>query len=372
MLNRRLVRIRVMQTLYALDKSEKANYLLAQDLIEEQFAPDLNAVVREDRNLLTGQKKIALSLFEDQILNRENPQEEDLNPRISKALRSAKEFLKLKNNKDKVYFQRQIVSDAEGTYELYLYIFKLIVLIRDKFDTNSNFSKNRLITAISKSKVLEFNLLKRGIDYTNDASFISKATKIFLSNPHVEEYNKKINVTTEEDIAIFKYCVKNIVFKNEEISEYFEKQSLYWGEDTDILRTMIFHSVNDFADMNEVRIEELDGLWEETKSFMSDLFTYVVDNTNEIMSILLPKLKNWELDRVIDTDLIVLKMAVAELKSFPSIPVKVTINEIVEISKNYGSEKSGSFVNGLLDGIVKELQAQNQIKKSGRGMLDNK
>ncbi len=147
---------------------------------------------------------------------------------------------------------------------------------------------------------------------------------------------------------------------------------IYWVEDTDILRTMLFHSIQGYTDTEKVEIEKLDDLWEDTKDFMKTLFRTTVDQGEQLQAYLVPFLKNWEIDRIIETDRILLKMAVSELINFPSVPVKVTINEIIDISKSYSSAKSGNFVNGILDSVVKELQAKKILKKSGRGMIDNK
>ncbi|MCL4134765.1 UNVERIFIED_CONTAM: hypothetical protein GTU68_067200 [Idotea baltica] len=102
------------------------------------------------------------------------------------------------------------------------------------------------------------------------------------------------------------------------------------------------------------------------------LFKNCVKEEQELMQTILPSLKNWEYDRIAETDKILLKMALVEMKEFSGIPVKVTINEIIEIAKTYSTPKSGQFVNGVLDKISKELMAKGDIKKTGRGMLDNK
>lgn len=121
-----------------------------------------------------------------------------------------------------------------------------------------------------------------------------------------------------------------------------------------------------------VIIEKLDEQWEETRDFLRGLFRETALRDEEFLEYILPHLKNWDLERIIETDLILLKMAIAELLLFSSIPVKVTINEIIEISKNYSSEKSKIFINGILDAVCKDLQGKGLIRKTGRGMLDNR
>jgi transcription antitermination protein NusB len=373
MLNRRLVRIRVMQTLFALEKGREANYLLSQDEIAERFAPDLNSVVKQDVPFLNGQKKLALQYFEEEIKHESPSNDADLSIEISSALKIAREFLKQKNKKDEVFFQRQIVNEAEETYTLYLYLLKLIVDLKNKFPANSGLQKIKAIKALEENKSFQQQTLLKGIHYEKENGFITRLYKeALVSNTHLNEFFSKINLSSEDELSILKYLIKNILLKHEVVTEFFEKKFIYWTEDTDILRTMLNHSFVDIADGGTVNIEVLDEMWEETRYFMTELFNKCISEEKEVLEILKPKLSNWDFDRLLFTDRILLKMAIVELIHFPSIPIKVSINEIIEIAKNYGSEKSGHFVNGILDGLTKFLISENKIKKTGRGMLDNK
>jgi N utilization substance protein B len=105
---------------------------------------------------------------------------------------------------------------------------------------------------------------------------------------------------------------------------------------------------------------------------MKDLFKHTLDNDDQYEQLISGKAKNWDIERLAMLDRIILKMAIAEMLHFPSIPVKVTINEYIELSKEYSTPKSKQFVNGILDATVAELTANNLLKKSGRGLIDNK
>lgn len=110
--------------------------------------------------------------------------------------------------------------------------------------------------------------------------------------------------------------------------------------------------------------------WEEEQKYAMDLLAKTIQSNEELSAIIQPKLKNWDMDRVAILDLILLKMAVSELKYFPTIPVKVTINEYIDISKLYSTPKSKEFVNGVLDRIKNELALNGEIKKHGRGLME--
>ncbi len=371
MLNRRLIRIRAMQTLYSYEKSKGANFMLALDLISEAFMPDLNSMEKQDKPKLLGLKKIASKLFSDEISDGKFSNPEDIPADVRGVLTKAKELYKNRNAKD---FQNISVScqiDAEKVYDIYLYILKLLVEISLKYPSNESLGKNKAIKAIANSKDLDYQCIKRGISWENERIFINKIyNEVLKNNEHLLEYSAKVNQTLEDHLAIVKYIIKNVILKHEICSEFFDKMNIYWQEDRDILRTMLFSSFKDFLENEAIVIEKLDEVWEESKQFLLDLFKLTVQNDKLYMSYLVPFLRNWEIDRIVETDRILLKMAVAELINFPSIPIKVTINEIIDISKNFSTAKSGTFINGILDSVTIELTKNGNIKKSGRGMID--
>jgi N utilization substance protein B len=362
-----------MQTLYAFDKSKGANFQLAQDVIAESFAPDLNSMEKQDRNKLTGLLKLTQSLFSDEVNAGVFPTDDTLPAEVKSVLGKAREYYKHKNKKDYDFYTIQSVLDAEKVYDIYLYLLNLLPEIALKFEGIGKFSKNKVILAIKNSKDLEHISLKKSINWENERIFINRVfNEALKNNSHLQEYEAIVNKTTEDDLAIVKYLIKNIFLKHEVCSEFFEKMNIFWVEDKEILRTMLFHTINDFVETEGIVVEMLDDVWEESKDFLKSLFKQTITEEKEILGILVPFLKNWEIERIIETDRVLLKMAVCELMHYPSIPIKVTINEIIEISKNYSSAKSGQFINGILDSVNKDLSSRGLIKKTGRGMLDNK
>ena len=127
-----------------------------------------------------------------------------------------------------------------------------------------------------------------------------------------------------------------------------------------------------FASVEELALQPLAMNWEDDKYYFIDLFNNVLDNEESYEKIIIDQTQNWEGDRLAMTDLLILKLGLAEMIHFPSIPVKVSINEYIELAKNYSTPKSGQFVNGLLDVLSQKLQKENIIRKSGRGLIDNK
>ena len=159
------------------------------------------------------------------------------------------------------------------------------------------------------------------------------------------------------------------------ILSYFEEKDIYWQENKAIARSLVSRSIRDLeADSipKEFTLPDFSNNWEEDKGFFEKIFKSAVDNDQEYSDIIAAKTKNWEVDRLAITDQIILKMAIAEMLNFQSIPVKVTINEYIELSKNYSTPKSKQFINGILDVISVELKTTGLLKKSGRGLMDNK
>ena len=360
-----------MQGLYALGISKRANFLLAQDRISEAFAPDLNSMEKQDRNRLAGLAKLAQSVFEEEVTRRTPASEEEIPAEVNAAVAQAREYYRQKNKKDVGFHAAQTLIDAEKTYDIYLCLLNLLVLLASK--PGSVLAKNRAILALKATEDLETYSLRRSVNAMVEPALVNRLyNEAIGGNAHVEAYLAQVNKTREDDLALVKYLVKNILLKHEASSEFFERLHIFWSEDREILRTMIFHSFNPFIEEQTVEIEQLDEQWEETRDFLNTLFRETAEREDEYLGYILPYLKNWDLERIIETDLILLKMAIAELTLFPSIPVKVTINEVIEIAKNYSSEKSRVFINGILDAVCKDLQTKGLIRKTGRGMLDNR
>ena len=136
---------------------------------------------------------------------------------------------------------------------------------------------------------------------------------------------------------------------------------------------MIVKTIKNQEEHNtNIDLAVLSNNWEEDKSFFKTIFEVTVREGKEFDSLIAEKSKNWDIDRIALMDKIILKMAIGEMIHFPSIPVKVSINEYIELSKNFSTPKSKKFVNGILDVLSEDLKKRGIIKKSGRGLIDNK
>lgn len=378
MLNRRLIRIRAMQALFAYKQAEGANFQLALDLIADNFSPDLNSMEFQDKEKLEGYKKLGQTLFQE-AFSRQNAETFDSPPEVLRMVEKAKEYYLLKNKKDVQHYATRMVIEAERVYELYLQILLLFIELADRANQDGSnedklkFADNQIIKALRLEKTFETQCIRRSVSLNNEQVFVAKLYReVIRSNERYKEYISKSNHTLEEDFAILKYLLKNVILKQEIAWEYFEKQDLYWIDDIETLRAAVTHTFQALVEDGKLKISLLDDEWDERKEFLQTLYQKSILESKDLEDILIPKLKNWEIDRISGTDYILLKMALVEMLNYPSIPVKVTINEIIEIAKDYSTPKSGQFVNGILDGVSKDLKESGQLRKSGRGMLDNK
>jgi N utilization substance protein B len=196
-----------------------------------------------------------------------------------------------------------------------------------------------------------------------------KTSDIYLAYLNIE------NPTLEQDLEAADNILKKIIFKNEVILNYFSEKDLNWTEDKSVVRSLASKVLKNTANLDQEsdgQMPEIAINWDEDKEFFENIFNFTIQNDAESKALISQKTKNWDIDRLAYTDKIIISMALAEMRNFPSIPVKVSINEYIDISKTYSTPKSKQFVNGLLDVISKELTERGDIRKSGRGLLDNK
>jgi N utilization substance protein B len=158
------------------------------------------------------------------------------------------------------------------------------------------------------------------------------------------------------------------------INEYFEEEVLRWAEDKDIVKGLVEKTVKTYDPTTSLPLvlHTLSLNWDDDKDFIEWLYDKAADLEPKFKELVANNTRNWEVDRLPLTDRMILEMAIAELLTFPNIPVKVTMNEYIELAKNYSTPKSRQFINGILDVIAKELKETGDVKKSGRGLIDNK
>ncbi|MBL7926556.1 MAG: transcription antitermination protein NusB [Bacteroidia bacterium] len=283
--------------------------------------------------------------------------------------------------------QKELLASAERVYDLYLQLLNLLpemahhetMYIKDapkKHIAKSNEIVNKLdenIIVKYLNSNLGFNdkLKKRGLSWSKDTDLLSR---IFLSFRMSDEYlqyisDKELTVKKQVDFVIHFY--NQHIFTNEAFTHEMEDKNVFWAESFELISQMVIKSVTDFDEKNaSLEIMPMYRDKDDDIDFMRKLFSETIKHNEWFTQLIADKTKNWEVERIAIMDVIMLKMALAEVTCFESIPVKVTINEYLDISKVYSTPKSKVFINGIIDKLVVDLKQTDKIQKRGRGLID--
>lgn len=258
-----------------------------------------------------------------------------------------------------------VVLDAESRAAKYLPTEK------DKILT-TKLNSNTFIESLRQNRAyLEF-VKKYNVSWGFDPEIVRsifaqlKDSEAYLEYLQVEDRS----IAAEKDII--KYIFKKIILKSVEIEQVFEEKFINWTVDKEVLQAMVAKTFKNFSSEvpSQNKLADLTPNWSEDEDFVTDLLKTTIRYSEEYQQLIAEKTKNWEADRIALMDTILMRMAISELINFPSIPVKVTINEYIELSKTFSTLKSNTFINGILDKILADLTKQGRINKSGRGLKD--
>jgi N utilization substance protein B len=389
MLNRRLLRIKVMQAMYALYQSRESNFELGLEEIADSFLPDLNSMEVQNHELLKKKKEEASALYEKSFheIVQYTTQDRD----VIAAAEKAKSTYKSQVEKDIKHFRKLMLEDVDNINYKYLELLAFLIELADFVQVDEEEKKSKLvkamptaakelklqnnvvITALRANKDFELQRIKK--DVKLDAAFVRNTFKEYLKVD--EEYKKYQSLnenTVQADRDICLYILKSIFLKKDAVVIHFESDDLNWTENSSIVKSMAVKTIKSVGEgdtANDILLD-ISSNWEEDRAYFIELYDKTVQMDDKLEPIITERVKNWEADRVAMMDKIIMKLATAEMIIFPSIPVKVSINEFIEISKIYSTPKSKVFVNGILDSIAADLTKDGTIRKSGRGLIDNK
>ena len=240
-----------------------------------------------------------------------------------------------------------------------------LVPTKEELFPNTKFVENRFIAQLEVNKqLLEFSNNQKKT-WENEADFVKTLCDKILESDIYKEYMASETSSYEEDRELWRKLYKNIIFNNIELDQVLEDQSLYWNDDKEIVDTFVLKTIKRFDEKNGAKQELLPEFKdEEDQDFARRLFRRTILNADCYRHLISENTKNWDLDRVAFMDVVIMQIALAEILSFPNIPVSVSLNEYVEIAKLYSTPKSGGFINGTLDGIVNSLKKENKLTKN--------
>jgi N utilization substance protein B len=281
----------------------------------------------------------------------------------------------------------ELSSSIIKTLDLYFLLIKLIVDIKDKayqkiennkakhlatdLDLNPNmrFVDNSFVAHLEKNKQFLSYCNAQKISWSNHNSFLEKIYQLFVES---ETYKKYMSTKSsfKEDKKIIVFFYEEIIGDCTEIIELLEEESIYWTEDFEFVVNAILKTIRVYKeqdDTDKILIELYKN--EEDQKFSQDLLEQSINLHKENIDLIEKFTKNWEIDRIIQIDVLLMEMAITEFLKFPTIPIKVSLDEYIELSKFYSTKKSKKFINGILDKILNTLKEEGKINKKGRGLI---
>lgn len=235
---------------------------------------------------------------------------------------------------------------------------------------NKKFINNAVFQLLSESNSLSIALEDRKINnWSLNDDYILLLLAAIKESDLYKKYMSTKKQSFEEDKDFVVALFTDVIAANEKLYDYLEDHKLTWVDDIPLVNTQIIKQLSALKSAEDSF--KVPKLYKDTedKEFVSNLFRKTVLNEVELAKEYIDKTPNWDTERIAEIDTIILKMAICEFLKFPSIPVKVTINEYLEVAKEYSTPKSSIFINGILDNLVKEFQISNKINKVGRGLM---
>jgi N utilization substance protein B len=236
---------------------------------------------------------------------------------------------------------------------------------------NKKFINNTILQILSENNSLSIALENRKINHweLNEDYIQILLDSIKNSNFYAKYMANTVN-NFEEDKQFILDIFTELIVPNEKLYEFLEDNKLTWIDDIPVVNTQIIKQLKQIKSAKDEAFK-VPKLFkdQEDQEFVTNLFRKTVLNERELAKEYVDKTPNWDSERIAEIDTIVLKMAICEFVKFPSIPVKVTINEYLEIAKEYSTPKSSIFINGILDNLVKEFEIANKLNKIGRGLM---
>lgn len=278
--------------------------------------------------------------------------------------------------------EKELLFSISKIYDLYLYQLTLILdigrqarkIIEDNknkkipsaedLKPNTRFIENKCLKGIGNSPELEKKLKERKISWAPAPEISRKIFLHFKESRHYDDYMTSPETNWEQDRDIILKLLKSYICESELLHHFYEENSIYWLDDWELVNKMIIKSIKAMKNGEEGDFQPM-SLYKDIddKRFAKELFKKTILHDKEFAPMIAAKTQNWDIERIALMDIIIMKMALAEIILFPEIPVKVSLNEYIELSKMYSTPKSKIFVNGVLDKLVEELAAEKKIQK---------
>lgn len=285
--------------------------------------------------------------------------------------------------------ETELKFSIQKTYDLYHLLFSLLIELQEfasdkieagkrkniptKEDLNPNtrFIDNKLIAKLKENESLNTYLQKNKLSWSNHPELVRSIYNSMTNSELFKAYMASDANDFKTDRKLCDEIYAHLLLEDEDFFSELEEQSIYWNDDLDFVISMVLKTLRKIKPTSTPE-QQLLSLYkdDEDREFTTKLFRKAILTQAENRKIIEQYTKNWDVDRVAVMDIIIMELALTELTEFPSIPIKVTLNEYIELSKYYSTKRSGNFINGVLDRITKDFTASGKIVKAGRGLLE--
>lgn len=229
---------------------------------------------------------------------------------------------------------------------------------KEDLNINTKIAGNTLLWKIKESGSFQTEIAKSKPERLLDKELVKKIYSQLAESTEYKRYISTEERNSKDEKEILEYILNELMLENDLFISHIEENFINWDDDSEMVASVLR---NDLQKPGSVNFSDVVG--EDKLSFAKTLLTTFMEKEEHLESYIIPKLKNWDRDRIAALDMIIMKMGVAEFLYFETIPPKVTINEYIDIAKEYSTQQSGQFVNGILDNIHKELVADGKLNK---------
>lgn len=294
------------------------------------------------------------------------------------------------DNSDLPKAEKQLHASIDKVNELYVFILSLVPELctfaaktledaklkrlptAEDLNPNTKFAENKFSAAMAANLAFQRAINSYKISWNNEQELIKKMFLEIKGSEIFVQYMSLPESNFIQDRDFMAKVVKTILEDFEPLNYFFEEKSIIWTDDFDLAFSMAIKTIRQIQE-NKPEENFLLPLYKDEaddKAFMLDLFRKTILNNEKYEKLIGEKTQNWEVERIAMMDVLLMKMAITEILNFSNIPTKVSLNEYIELSKNYSTPKSQIFVNGILDKLLADFKSNGDLKKTGRGLME--
>ncbi len=290
---------------------------------------------------------------------------------------------------DLMKLERELDKSFKKTHDLYIHMLVLLVNLKslaeqkiemgknkllpsqEDLDPNTKFVDNQVLNLLSQNLALLEKVESDPIYWDDNPEIQSKLLRQIQDSDLYEDYMKNAKSSFIDDRKFISALFAEFIAPNEDLHSFLQEKSIYWSDDFASVNLAVLKTIKSFK-LESDKYARMLPLFksEDDKQYASNLLKRTLVNSTEYKKYIVETASNWGEDRISDMDQLIMQMAICELLNFETIPVKVTLNEYIEVSKDYSSQKSKVFINGVIDKLVIRFKKENKLKKIGRGLVE--